>query len=242
MEKNTVIEILEALASGYSPTTGEELEKDNVLNERNVIRALQIAINELKLNSYTNRKEIQISEEDIRNSIEVFKQSKINLTPNRLTNFLLGVKKFKQEEINKNELYGKYKFIKTKGFLTDHLTEFLNEFYPSTKKERNEDPWSNIDFFQQQTFNKLSENAINQLKQKVSELEITKVENLSEYIQKARIQYPRAYEPWSDKEKELLNKALDFTNDIDLLTSCFLRGKGAIESYGKRLLYERQIC
>lgn len=48
MDKNTTIEILEALASGYSPKTGEMLPDESVLNEREVIRALQIAIDELK--------------------------------------------------------------------------------------------------------------------------------------------------------------------------------------------------
>ena len=40
-----------------------------------------------------------------------------------------------------------------------------------------------MDFFQKETFNRLSEKAINQLKEKIDELGILKTENLSEYIQ-----------------------------------------------------------
>ncbi len=66
-----------------------------------------------------------------------------------------------------------------------------------------------------------------------------KYPNISEYIKNARFQYPRAYEPWSESEKELLNKAMEYTNDLDLLTCCFKRGKGSIESCGKRILFEK---
>lgn len=48
MDINKTIEILEALASGCSPTTGEMINNDSVLNERDVIRAIQIAIDQLK--------------------------------------------------------------------------------------------------------------------------------------------------------------------------------------------------
>ena len=65
MDKNTTIEILEALASGYSPKTGEMFPDESVLNEREVIRALQIAIDELKKDlvikvAQKNRKKINI--------------------------------------------------------------------------------------------------------------------------------------------------------------------------------------
>lgn len=77
-------------------------------------------------------------------------------------------------------------------------------------------------------------------KEKIDELGVQKTENISEYHQKARINHPRAYESWTDAEKELLSKAIEYTNDLDLLSDCFQRGKGAIESTGQRLIYESQ--
>lgn len=48
MDIRDTINVLEALAAGCSPKTGQLIDYDSVLNEREVIRALQIAINELK--------------------------------------------------------------------------------------------------------------------------------------------------------------------------------------------------
>lgn len=161
MDIQKTIAVLEALASGCSPSTGEMLATESVLSERDVIRALQIAIDTLK-----------------------------------------------QE----------------KG---------LN------KKEKNE-PWRVVDFFKKERFNTLSEEAINNLKQQINQLGIVKKENLSDYIRRARLNYPRSHEAWSDREKALLWEALKFTNDLELLSKCFQRGMGAIESCGQHLIYENQ--
>jgi hypothetical protein len=164
MDVNKTIEILEALASGCSPKTGEIVDDESVLNERDVIRALQIAINELK-------------------------QQK---------------PKKKSDNEEKKNLY----------------------------KE--------VDFFRLEKFNKFTIEMINLLKQRVNAIEISKSENLSEYILNSRVNFPRAYEPWSVAEKELFRNALKYTNDLDLLCECFQRGKGSIESYGQKLIYESQ--
>ncbi len=164
MDKSKTIEILEALASGCSPTTGEMVGNESILNERDVIRALQIAIDELKkmdsINAISNRQKKRLSRE--------------------------------------------------------------------------------IDFFQKEKFNKMTEGAINQIKQQVKELGMTKLENLSEYVKNERVNHPRAYEPWSAKEKELLSNAIKFTNNLDLLSECFQRGKGSIESCGQKIIHLSQ--
>ncbi len=95
-------------------------------------------------------------------------------------------------------------------------------------------------FFKKERFNKLTPNAINQLKEKISELGVLKTENLSDYIQEARKTHRRAYEHWSDKEMELLSKAIKYTNDLDLLSECFQRGKGSIESVGQKLIFQSE--
>lgn len=151
---NKTIKILEALVLGCSPLTGEMIDNDNILNEKEVVRALEIVINYLKTNETPTNSDIE------------------------------------------------------------------------------------IDFFQNKIFNKLSDKAIKQLKSKIDELGIIKTDNLSINIQNARAKYPRAYEPWTDTEKELLRKAIKYTNNLDLLSNCFQRGRGSIESCGQRLIYE----
>jgi hypothetical protein len=237
MDINKTIKILEALASGCSPITGEILHKESVLNERDVIRAFQIAIDNLKKDSSSTQEDIIISDVDMQNVIKVFKDANRNPTPTNLTEFFLGTRKFKNDAIISNELFGKFANTYTKGKLIDYFTQHF--FATNSNKGENlkSDLYKEIDFFQKEKFNNLSDIAINQLKEKVNELGILKTENLSEYIQTARITHPRAYETWSDKETELLNKAIKYTNDLDLLSECFQRGKGSIESCGQRLIY-----
>lgn len=240
MDVNKTIEILEALASGCSPTTGEMVENDSVLNERDVIRALQIAINNLKANQSQVISEVEIDKIDIQDVIKLFKQEEERPTSNKLVGFFLGARKFKNETIVLNQLYGKFRNQYQKGQLFDFFTQYLLDNNLINRNSRKNNPYKEIDFFRTEIFNKLSENAINQLKEKVDELGIQKTENFSEYVQNARINHPRAYEYWTETEKELLSKAIEYTNDLELLSECFQRGKGSIESYGQRLIYESQ--
>ncbi|NMH28682.1 hypothetical protein [Flavobacterium silvaticum] len=162
MDITETIEIVEALAAGRSPLTGEMLVGETILNDRTIIRALQIAIDELKKDT---------------------KQS----------------------------------FVK--------------------EKKPKDEGHKEIDYFQQPKFNTLNQPEIDQLKKQIGQLGIVRIENLPESIVKARILYPRAYEAWSVKEKELLGNAMEFTNDLEVLSDCFQRGKGSMQTMGQKLLY-----
>lgn len=227
------IRVLETLASGRSPLTNNIISDDSVLNERNVIRALQLAIDQLKIQN-TALLDVKIDEDDINKTIDIFNEQNIRVSSNNLVGFFLGRKKFNNQLVIENQLYGK--FIKTykRGQLIDFFTEYLMDY----KYKHNDIPYKKVDFFQKKVFNHLSDNALNQLKRKVKELGILKTENLSETVQKARKNYPRAYENWSEKEKELLSKALKYTNDLELLSHCFQRAQSSIESCGQKLIYE----
>ena len=239
MDTNKAIEILEALASGCSPITGEIIDNDSVLNERVVIRALQMVIDQLN-NARKFQNNTEIDEIDIKTAIKLFSEHERNATANSLACFFLGIRKFKNENIVSNSLYGKFKNVYSKGQLLDFFNQYLSENQLINRKNFKNRPFQEIDFFRKEKFNSLSEKAIHQLKEKINELGVIKTENLSEYVQNARINYPRAYESWSDTEKELLSKAIKCTNDLDLLSECFQRGKGSIESCGQQLIYESQ--
>ena len=51
MNKDRIVEIIETLLDGYSPTTGESLADNVMLNDREIIRAFTIAVSELKRSS-----------------------------------------------------------------------------------------------------------------------------------------------------------------------------------------------
>ena len=230
------IQTLEALASGCSPSSGEVIDRESVLNERDVIRALQIAIDQLKKPSSFS--EVEISQGEIEIVIELFKNEKQKPNSSKMNSFFLGTKIFKFELIQNHTLYGKYKNVYSEGQLLDFFNDYFEDSASLNNRNEKERLYKQIDFFRTKPFNKLSDNAIKQLKEKINEIGILKKEHLSEYIVSSRIDYPRAYENWSEAEKELLKIAISYTNDLDLLSSCFQRGKSSIESCGQRIIYE----
>ena len=245
MNKEETIEILEALASGCSPKTGEVLQNDSVLNERDVIRALQIAIIELKGGeNIQNDISLMVPAEEINAAMQLFRSVNYNPSYGRLTHFFLRTKTFEYSELNTNVLYGKYNGVHTKSDLNKFIKIFLidNGFsmYGKEKRLIDDQNWKNVTHFESPIYNKLSEMAINQLKEKINEIGIIKTENLSDNIIKKRIVSPRANEPWSLNEKELLKKALQYTNDLELLVVCFQRGHGSLRTTGKKLLYAEE--
>jgi hypothetical protein len=240
MDTNKTIKILEALASGCSPTTGEMINNESILNERDVIRALQIAIDKLKNVDDETQTEIEISDDDIKFVLQLFKEQDKNPSPDNLTGFFLGTRKFKNSSILSSKIYGKFKNIYREGQLLDFFANYILENKIKTRNILDSKPYIKIDYFQKVKFNNLTENAINQLKEKINELGILKTENLSVQILEARKSYPRAYEHWSDEEAVLLSKAIKYTNDLELLSACFQRAPGSIESFGQKIIYNLQ--
>lgn len=236
MNLSQTIKILEALADGCSPSTGEKIANDSVLNEREVIRALQFAIDHLKQKDFSDFPLSKIPEEELDIVVQLFQENAKSLTPSSLTGFFLGNKVFKIEPLLTHHLYGKYRNKFTKGQALVFFTEYLVRNGVIGLEKLKTDPYPEIDFFQKELFNKLSENGINQLKSKISEQGVLKTEDLSPQIINARRTHLRAYEAWSVKEVDLLKKALEFTNDLELLSSCSQRARGSIESMGKKLL------
>lgn len=240
MDTNKAIEILEALASGCSPSTGELLDKESILNDREVIRALQVAIDQLRLQNYAATDVVQIDHADISSAIDLFKEQERNPSSINLTGFFLGTRQFKNHNLISNKLYGKFRGVYTSGQLIDFFTKYLSENNIQTKNSFRNDSYKQIDFFQKEKFNKLSPSAINQLKEKINELGVLKTERLSDYIIEARKTHSRAYEHWSEKEMQLLGKAIKYTNDLNLLSDCFQRGMGSIESVGQKLIFSQK--
>ena len=255
MKINRTIEVLEALASGCSPQTGELIKNESVLNERDVIRALEKAISELEriknsdknhieIPSEIETDELNINEEEIKRVIELFQSVEYNPTYNRLTHFFLKSKHFEFPILNSDKLYGKYFDYYTKQDLNKFFKLYLIEngfsLHGKINKEKKTEPWRDVNFFLLEKFNNLTDRAIEQLKNKINEIGIIKTENLSEYVINSRVKYFRAYENWSDNEKRLLEKAMTYTNDLKLLSECFQRGKGSIESCGKRIIFEKK--
>lgn len=232
------IEILEALASGVSPFNGEKLDSDSILNDRDVIRALQIALVELNRHLGFNDS-VSIDEAEIFEASDLFKKHLLNPTASRLTSFFLGLKKYRIAEFNQSPLYGKYKSHYSKGHLIDFFNSQIEKInlilYHATENR----PWRAIMYFRTQSFNNLSEKSIQKLKKQVVDLGLQKHDKLPDYVLKARKKHFRSHEPWTDAEIDLLSECIMHTNDLALLSKCFGRSRAMLEAVGQKILYEK---
>lgn len=232
MDKKTALNILEALANGCSPFSGEVLSEESVLNDRNVIRALQFAID--SLSGLPNEKnEILIDEADIIEANLLFEKHTGSATSAKLVGLFLGTRNFKNVLLKDNRLYGKYAGKFKKGELGDYLSKYFEDVNPLNRKF---ETWDNLEYFKEPVFNKLSEKAIEQLKEKVKALPITKKDDLSQAVVKARLEHYRYQEPWSFEETQILKKSLEYTNSLKVLSKCFGRTTGSIASKGQSLM------
>jgi len=245
MNKEEAITILDALAAGCSPFTGELLADHPMLNDRKVIRALQMALDALAsvTTTKTQPKEAVAPEyKTLVAALEIMKEAGISPSYSKVTRFFLGSRHFKNSKLLQSNLFGSFKYTFSYETLKPIVLKFFEEnreLLAANRPAERSKPWDTIVYFQQPKFCKLSDKAINQLKDKITALGIVKQPPiLSDYIINARIVFPRAYEPWSEQELEYLTKAILYTNDLQVLSSCFQRGERSLESVGKRFIYE----
>ncbi|WP_192822134.1 hypothetical protein [Rufibacter sp. LB8] len=253
MNREEAIAILDALAAGCSPFTGEVLEGHPILQERSVIRALQTALVSLSAQPGTTRQSTSQTEslptalsiEELDNAIRVLQENGFSTSFGRLTKFLLGSRHFEGTAVTRSPLYGVYKgqfrYNSLKPLVLQALQDNpdLNTFAASKKPPAQEKPWDSVAYFTGPKFCKLSVKALGQLKEKLEALGIQKpTATLPDNQQPARLSYPRAYEPWSAQETEFLAKALFYTNDLKVLSSCFLRTESSLSAMGKKLIFE----
>lgn len=251
MDKNICIETLEALAEGCSPTTGELAANNEILNERIVIRALQFAIDELKDGNFNEEdpeteentsNAVYIPGEEIDEIIKLLEEAERNVTVNTIVTILRGTRKFKNKKLVHNQYFGRYYSQFTKGQLVDYFTAELDaRGYGASKKEKLKKipPFREIEYFRVNIFNKLSEEQKLKALEKGKRFGVLKTENLSDGIIKSRENYPRAYETWSEEEKQFLANIIESTNDLKFLSECFQRGENSIESMGQRIIFEK---
>ncbi len=236
------IEILDALANGCSPITGEVIPNDSVLNEREVIRALEraIVLLENKTTESSLSTKVLIPEEEIKHAIKLFTNLNYYPTYSRLTTFFLRVKLFSYPELNNDTLYGKYRGQLNKSELRIFFSKYLLDngytLHGRLKTEKNYRTPTDDTFFQEPVFNNLSDESIENLKRTINNMELVKIEDLTETVIQARKAFRRAFEPWFDIEYKLLEDALKNTNDLLLLSQCFQRSKSSILSASKKFL------
>jgi len=244
--------ILEAMADGCSPLTGEVLPHDHLLLDESVMEAVLIAIEAMrgKPASATAKparnarsatplgpdqamplEDVDLPDDDLMLAVSLYRAHDTNPTANRIAALLCGTPAVKIAELVQHPLYGKYAARYQKAQIVPWLDEWIlkNNINPPTVKEIHP-------YFAEPHHNRLSERAVEQLKEKVVAIPIVRVEGLSEELIERRKTLPRSHEPWPEEEMRLLKKAIEFTNDLPFLSQCFGRSELAISAQAEKWL------
>jgi hypothetical protein len=197
-------------------------------------------------NMVANFSGISIPEKEINEITQLFVQLGVAPRYRLYASFFLTSSAFKSEAITSHHLYGKYISIYSKIELLDYFQHYFNkpehlQLIEKVKLTPVPEPWKNISFFEEKIFNNFSAKDILSLQKAVQKLAICKTKNLPEQISTDIEKYPRALQPWSHIEKQLLLYVLKYTNDLKLLAECFQREEEVIQSYGKQLLFENSL-
>ncbi|MFN8393893.1 MAG: hypothetical protein U0176_04395 [Bacteroidia bacterium] len=223
-------DILTALADGCDPTTGETLPVGHILLEEDVIEALLIAIDGLRGSGPTTS--VALPEQDIQAAMGILQDAGRRPTANSIAGFLLGDRAFKFPELLGHPFHGKLAGRFTKGAFRDQIEAWLAEHHPKQPRPAAEAH----PYFEEPPVNRLTERAIQQLREKVAALPMQKTEGLSEALIERRKIHPRSHEPWPEEELRLLTIALQYTNDTEFLADCFGRSVASIVAQGTVLL------
>ncbi|WP_139959586.1 hypothetical protein [Flavicella sediminum] len=157
MNTNKSIELLENLKVSISNNSNFSLETSD---------ALSFAIEKLKAEQNGG---LPIDKNEISTIADLLRNSATNPTYSRIVKFLLGNHRQLPEQVTSHELFGKYKNTYKRGELTDFVVSIKKQPRETVKKSNTSqsNKWMEITFFLEERFNKLSDNAINQLKSKI---------------------------------------------------------------------------
>jgi hypothetical protein len=222
------------MADGCSPLTGEVLPADHVLLDERVMEALLIAIEALQGKPLPV--DVQLDADDLLEAVELYRALAITPTAHRLSALLAGERSIKDTELLQHALYGKHRGRYTKAQLLPSVEQWVKQHNINPPKQRPEGERVIHPYFQAAPYNKLSERAIAQLKEKIHELPLQRTEGLSASLIERRLTWPRSHEPWPEEEMRLLKKALEFTNDLAFLSTAFGRTDFAISAQAEKLL------
>jgi hypothetical protein len=243
MEKEQAIFILDALAAGSSPESGEVLKGHTVLHMPRIVEALEEGALALRImNRQNNHPPVKLEDKDVIEIMEFFYQIEYNPTPHRLAQFLMGSRAIKLPDLQHHVSFGVKKRYCSYGQLKNYFVVFFEKHSKLVDKYYvDEEAWKQVLYFQKQSFNQLTKTEMKKLKDSIRKMPIIKKDRLSPELVEIRERFPRSHEPWSTDEKNLLAKAIIKTNDLIFLSTCFQRGKNALEISGQKLIHSGQV-
>jgi len=248
MTTQSFLEILDALCNDVDPRTGEHFERSASCLGDAEVRSTLIKLTKHLLKPPTVADAVNIPDSVITTACNDLRTLGYEPSIMQLAKVFIGSRSIVDRNLKGLPAYNRFRGIYTRQRIYQHLTEYQKRFptqlrvTPASNKRTADEPWREIPFFDTDGFDKLADTKATELYRAVIGLGLRKAnDRLPEYMAKARINVPRAFEPWTREEQALLIEAMCYTNDAAKLADIFGRSASSLIRMGKRLIYESQL-
>lgn len=250
MTAETLIHWLDALDNNTNPHTGECFSTNSCLQQTSIksgIVQLRIATQ-----AFIKQGQPEVLASELESLCTVLRSLEYRPTVDQLVRILRGSRSVADLSLRALPIFGQYRHQWTKAALKRQVKSIVTSTdfglqssaantgsqAVSQRNQKREHPWQDEPFFQEAAFNRLEASQRSDLGEQVAALGLRKVAHqLPAFMQNARTNYPRAFEPWTDAERALLIEAMCYTNQAEVIAELFGRSSNSIRSEGKRLIY-----
>ena len=240
--------LVRALQHRTNPLSGEIVADDSCLARPRVQGQLDVLMAELAAMAAPDAG-APVNAMEVGHLCEQLRGLGYQPTPEQLEKVFLGSRSIADPRLRGLADYRRYRSVLTRPELRAKLAvhgELIASHRdeaapPPPTRAKVSKPWRGVDFFTTEVFDKLSEEKATELYREVTALGLRKSnDRLPAYMAKARINLPRAFEPWSREERALLIEAMCYTNAGEKLASIFGRSVKSVTEEGQRLIYGSQ--
>ncbi len=170
-------------------------------------------------------------------------------TPEQLVRVLRGSRSIADASLKAVSHYGRYRNAMSKAFMRQTVAQFATrhpdlwdgEGKRATKQGVPAASHPTNPFFREHPFDKLTDDKAEELRKEIVRLGVSRpTDKLPGFKQRARQNYPRAYEPWSREERALLIEAMCYTNDAERIAKLFGRTAKSVMAAGLKLIAQSQ--
>jgi len=226
------------LMERFQPVTGEAFVQIPGVSEKKLEKYGRLFMDEIK--KYCGPgPEIPVvtppafTNEKIGKMVEEMKRAGSRQSHAHLADILLANPKseFTNEEL-RLPFFGSLKNMTTIKALRAQLKNYFTEFIDKIENQKTES------FFAPPSYNRLGEEKGKHIWKTIGNMPMNRpTESITNgYILEQRRQFARAYEPWSEEEEKLFLEAIEFTNDLNFLSSIFKRNPSSLKQVFKKLV------
>ena len=253
MHSRALLHVLDRLDAGFDPTTQRPFDQETSCLSQPAVTA---ALTRLRgaLQHISDHEGAELPDSVLRETTEELISLGYRPTVEQIGKVLRASRSIADPTLKAVSGYGRYRNRLSKRFLLSTVKAFTERHpelfarpsragQPATvKKARVKKDGADHQqnpFFRENHFDKLSDEKAAELKLEIQKLGLARpTDKLPEFKKRARVNYPRAYEPWSRPEQALLIEAMCYTNDAEKIAGLFGRTAKSITETGLKLIHQ----